>query len=456
MSLLTILLRLSIVIASQAGFSTAERVPYGRHKPSNSSEAEYSLEDDYTPSEFFSKFSFFTENDPTHGFVKYVNQSTAQVSGLISISGGSAYIGVDHKTNSSTGRASVRIASTKLYNHGLIIADIAHMPGGICGTWPAFWTLGPDWPNGGEIDILEGVNSQNKNAMTLHTSPGCSITNDGGFTGNMTTTNCNTNVGGNVGCGIASLDTRTYGKGFNANGGGVYATEWTSKAISIWFFSRGSIPRDVSSGAPAPSTWGQPVAKFQGGCDIDKFFKNQQIIFDTTFCGDWAGNTWNSSTCASLAPTCQAYVQNNPSVFKDAYWSVNSLKVYQSPASSEEVSSNSTTSSKGLSAGVLASTAGSGSVNGSSSRAIATASSDASLATFSSHRITVSTASTQARSSTLLHAGAAQTSPAIPASYSASDDESETDGVPPSSARRRHAGHLLSHRKRHGGLHGSG
>ena len=22
-----------------------------------------------------------------------------------------------------------------------------------CGTWPAFWLVGPNWPNGGEIDV---------------------------------------------------------------------------------------------------------------------------------------------------------------------------------------------------------------------------------------------------------------------------------------------------------------
>jgi hypothetical protein len=33
--------------------------------------------------------------------------------------------------------------------------------------------------------------------------------------------------------------------------------------------------------------------------------------------------------CSTKAITCQAFVQNNPSAFTDAYWSVNSLKVYQ-------------------------------------------------------------------------------------------------------------------------------
>jgi hypothetical protein len=33
--------------------------------------------------------------------------------------------------------------------------------------------------------------------------------------------------------------------------------------------------------------------------------------------------------CSTKATTCQDFVQNNPSAFADAYWSVNSLKVYQ-------------------------------------------------------------------------------------------------------------------------------
>jgi len=76
--------------------------------------------------------------DPTHGYVTYVDQATAQSAGLISASGGSVYIGVDY-TNvaSGSGRRSVRISSKNSYTHGLIILDLSHMPGGICGTWPA-------------------------------------------------------------------------------------------------------------------------------------------------------------------------------------------------------------------------------------------------------------------------------------------------------------------------------
>lgn len=196
------------------------------------------------------------------------------------------------------------------------------------------WTFGPDWPNSGEIDIIEGVNSQNANKAALHTSAGCTISNTGAFNGQIMTPNCDVNAPGqytNAGCQISSYDSATYGQGFNANGGGVYATEWTSDAISIFFFPRGAIPRDLSNGNPNPTGWGKPMARFEGGCNFDQKFQNHNIIFDVTFCGDWAGNVWGQdSVCSSRAPSCQAYVQNNPGAFTDAFWQVNSLKVYSS------------------------------------------------------------------------------------------------------------------------------
>ena len=143
------------------------------------------------------------------------------------------------------------------------------------------WMVGPNWPDGGEIDIIEGVNSQTSNDMTLHTDDGCSISNTGNFSGSIATSNCYVDAVGqsaNAGCQITSGDSATYGTGFNSNGGGVYATEWTSDAISIWFFPRGSIPPDITSGSPDPSGWSAPQASFSGSCDIDEHFQNQQIV----------------------------------------------------------------------------------------------------------------------------------------------------------------------------------
>ena len=120
----------------------------------------------------------------------------------------------------------------------------------------------------------------------------------------------------------------------------MWALEWTSQSISIYFFPRNSsIPSDISGPSasestpmvPDPSKWGTPSAVFSG-CNIDQHFKNMSIIFDTTFCGDWAGkpDVWTQDkTCAAKAGTCADYVKNNPQDFQDAYWAVNSVRVWQ-------------------------------------------------------------------------------------------------------------------------------
>jgi hypothetical protein len=53
------------------------------------------------------------------------------------------------------------MTTTKTYNAGLVIADFAAMPFG-CSIWPAWWSFNvQNWPTGGEIDIIEGVNLAN-------------------------------------------------------------------------------------------------------------------------------------------------------------------------------------------------------------------------------------------------------------------------------------------------------
>ncbi|RDW84455.1 hypothetical protein BP6252_02045 [Coleophoma cylindrospora] len=298
--------------------------------------AGYTLQDNYDHTNFFSEFDFFTAPDPTQGFVTYVSAAVANSSGIAGYVAATpnnvVYLGVDHTTmNPSGGRSSVRVTSSKSYTKGLFIADIAHMPASTCGLWPAFWTVGPNWPASGEIDVIEGVNADTTDTITLHTASGCTMTNTGALSSSsLSNGDCNAGNAG-TGCGFTTQDTQGYGSGFNTVGGGVYAMEWTSSAIQVFFFPRNAIPADITSGSPDPTSWSTPVARFSGsGCDIDSHFMNHNIVFDTTFCGQWAGQVWSSSSCASLASSCDAYVGANPSAFSEAYWAVNSVKVYQS------------------------------------------------------------------------------------------------------------------------------
>ncbi|MCJ1443475.1 MAG: hypothetical protein MMC23_003973 [Stictis urceolatum] len=326
-------------------------------------QAGYTIADDYMEG-FFDQFDFFTGNDPTNGYVNYVDQSTANSAGYVKKNtDGSVYIGVDfNNVASGRGRDSVRLSTKNTYTHMLAVVDVAHMPGGTCGTWPAFWSFGnggSGWPSQGEIDIIEGANDQTQNYMTLHSSPGCSISSSTQSLVQSASQNCDTQVDGNVGCSFHDADSKSYGAGFNSNGGGVYATEWTSLGVSMWFFPRGSEPSDVLGSDPNPSNWGEPSATWGGdGCDWDSHFLDHNLIFDTTFCGDWGSNTFDSCSAANNGQTCQQFVQNNPSAFKNAYWQINNLKVYQDggSASPSEPSSSAQPSTQAVSSPAAVST----------------------------------------------------------------------------------------------------
>lgn len=267
--------------------------------------------------------------------------------GLIHASSEGVYIGVDHthtyNSGSGRGRPSVRLTSTKLFNTGsLFIADLTHIPTA-CGAWPAYWMVGPDWPDGGEIDIIEGTNLDTVVKSTLHTNGSCDMESvpSGSFTGHwdtyngQLTTDCYVNAygqGWNLGCGIMGAED-SFGAPFNSRQGGAYATEWTSQGIGMWFFSRNNIPSDILAGHPNPTSWGKPYALFQFGSNCSpSHFSGQNLVIDITFCGSWAGDAlvWNNSIgCSQYTSGCQDFVQNNPSAFSEAYWYFNSIKVYQ-------------------------------------------------------------------------------------------------------------------------------
>ncbi|KAH9047159.1 concanavalin A-like lectin/glucanase domain-containing protein [Lactarius hengduanensis] len=312
--------------------------------------ASFYLQDEWIGKGFFQGWDWMTKNDSTHGRVNYVSQAKAQNKNLAYADGGKFFMRADNRTivaPSARGRDSIRISSQKTYNEAIFVLDLQHMPAG-CGTWPAFWTrtdTGP-WPIGGEIDIIEGINLKTHNRATLHTTPNCTMPPDElrqPQTGETSLTDCNTAVKHNKGCGVTFTDPDpSYGAPFNRAGGGYFVTYRGRDSVKVWFYPRHAhVPAVFRDGAPRgvlvyPDTsWGSPVANFPFRpdlCDYEQHFAAHRIIFSLTFCGGWAGSLWPTSGCGE--GTCNDFVNNNPSAFSEAYWEINSLRVYTPQQSS--------------------------------------------------------------------------------------------------------------------------
>jgi len=119
----------SFIGASLLGYLVTAIALPNQLNTGNANVGVYNLVDNYSSTNFFNSFTTFTQSDPTHGFVNYQSYSSAVSSGLINTTNKQIYMGVDHTTVNppSPGRKSVRVSSNKAYNHGLFIADIAHM-----------------------------------------------------------------------------------------------------------------------------------------------------------------------------------------------------------------------------------------------------------------------------------------------------------------------------------------
>ncbi|KAJ5173631.1 Concanavalin A-like lectin/glucanase subgroup [Penicillium coprophilum] len=297
------------------------------------SKLNYTLKDNYSGSSFFDNFEYFTEADPTHGFVQYIDRAASEWLNLTSATDTSAVLKVDTKYKGSEaahGRQSVRVTSNKTYADGLFIFDVIHTPYG-CGTWPALWLTDPNnWPEHGEIDVVEATNAGTFGTQsTLHTSKGCSMGVKRKESGTVDHENCYYEANGGTGCGVKGTGS-TYGPDFNSKGGGVYAMELRDAGIRVWQWVRSNIPSDITSGNPDPSTWGQAFADFPStDCDIGSHFKNQSIIINISLCGDWAGANKYYKTQSSCPSNCKAFVRDNAASFDTAYWEFGGFKVYQ-------------------------------------------------------------------------------------------------------------------------------
>jgi len=302
----------------------------------------------FVEDKFFSRWTFWSAADPTHGSVRYVDEATARAYGLARATADRVYMGVDMKSvlHGNDVRRSVRIQSRSTYSHGLFILSLDHMPTG-CGAWPSFWMYGEDqthpWPAWGEYDIIEGVHTSKHVFTTLHTSDQCNQSGGRGpavewvpsLQGNLAN-NCYVhapNQWENQGCSQRGPNA-SFGSAFNAAGGGTFAAEWDPMAghIRTWFWPHGSGPISQLSGQrPDPDSWDHPYSYFElspRNCD-PRHFANMRLVFDITLCGD-LGNPTFAQFCPEAAAhlSCQELVTQRPELLREVYWSIRSLDIY--------------------------------------------------------------------------------------------------------------------------------
>ncbi|KAF5381838.1 hypothetical protein D9757_008357 [Collybiopsis confluens] len=156
------------------------------------------------------------------------------------------------------------------------------------------------------------------------------------WTGTILNNDCDANDDGNEGCGVQFAQ-NTFGPSFNQQGGGWFAMERTNTAISIWFWPRSSttVPTGVKNGNADVITdnWGTPVASFPNtDCNLASEFQAHNVVINLTFCGVWAGLTssWDITCAASTGVSdCNTYVDSNPAAFSNAYFEINSIRIYE-------------------------------------------------------------------------------------------------------------------------------
>jgi len=313
------------------------RMEHSRHvRKSNG----YTLRVKHQGKNFFDVWYFYSAVDPSHGNVQYVSASDASVAGFAYFqANGTTVLAVDSKSQVPPGgkRKSVRICTKDAYNDGLFIADFLKLPHGPT-VWPAYWSVGNTWPDGGEMDIVEYVNEAAANQYTLHSGSGSDCTidtnpqaiytdangNSQPFSGTLMGTECRSSNGADAGCAFSDSGSDSVGHAFNMAGGGVFALLFDNTQVSIWRFSRSNIPQDITAGNPDPTQWGIPMAYWSNStCDIANHFTNQRFILDMTICGDWAASVYDNLGIGSCTDAVA-----NASNYAWAQWKINYIAMY--------------------------------------------------------------------------------------------------------------------------------
>lgn len=337
----------------------------------------YRLVQQQTGQRFLDYYDFLDGPDSlgSAGYNRYVSQKRALDLGILNVTDENIYL--SSAATEQGPRESIRLEGKRRFNRGLFVLDVEHMPAG-CGVWPAFWLTDEDaWPENGEIDVVEGINTQTVAKTALHTSESCSmyahvapywhtgvwdtaekIPNT--WTGaldnytRVVADNCwilAPHQWANQGCVAIETRPNTIGAGFNEQGGGVYVLEWDPASLYIrsWVFPRSEgLPENLQAAMtdgvrPDPSQWTLPYAYFAigptTGCSADHF-RNMRIVFNLAFCGTVAGNRFGRD-CPALTQdfgqaedpspvnACNRYIASDPSALSEAYWKIKGVWVYE-------------------------------------------------------------------------------------------------------------------------------
>ncbi|KAJ7484428.1 glycoside hydrolase family 16 protein [Mycena latifolia] len=310
---------------------------------------------------FLDFFKYDTNSGDNGGAAQYVNGISE---GLAYTSGSQVILAVDTAEDVSA-RNALRMVSKTTFNAkdmNLFIFDIAQMPA-VCGTWPAVWFTGANWPYDGEIDVVEGVSLYNKNIYSVHTGSGCSISDSA--VSAMTkvqivqsgATNCDANVN-TAGCGFTDDSASSFGPGFNSAGRrrlcapvrhlrdqDVVLPGWQR---ARWCASSSSLRRahaDLTCnrhfvlctepehpGAPRACPWHRRRAS------PTTYFSDLMMVVDTNLAGTFTEGVWGVDGAGGQATSCKTqtgvdtaaeYVKSHGSEFGDAaQWKMNGFYIY--------------------------------------------------------------------------------------------------------------------------------
>ncbi|KAJ7154734.1 glycoside hydrolase family 16 protein [Mycena filopes] len=330
--------------APKATTSTTKSTAKATSTPAStkSSSAGWKLSNTLEGQAFLDFFNYDSGSGDNGGVANYVNGISQ---GLAYKSGDQVILAVDDAEDVAT-RNALRMVSKKTFNakdENLFIFDIAHMPA-VCGTWPAVWFTGANWPYQGEIDVVEGVSLYNQNIYSIHTGSGCSIPSSS--VSSMTQVkivstegdDCDATVNP-AACGFSDKSAATFGPGFNAAGGGVYALQFDTSGIKMWFFQAGKVPSDISSKDPNPANWGSPrMAVPTSSCSPTTYFQDLMMVVDTNLGGSFTEGVWavdgaggQSKSCKTStgSDTAAEYIKSHGSEFgAAAQWKINGFYVY--------------------------------------------------------------------------------------------------------------------------------